>query len=99
MWARSGKQLFFHSPGANRLFVVDIRADKGVTAGVPVPLPIEDTIHPLQQRNFDVTADGQRLVVVLPSLTSSASAGRGSLQLNVVLNWFDELAQRVPIGR
>ncbi len=96
VWSRDGKELFFHAPGTNRLSVVEIRADKGVTAGVPMALPIEDTIHPIQQRNFDVTADGQRLVVVLPAQPSSGSAGGGSLQLNVVLNWFEELAQRVP---
>ena len=98
VWSRDGKQLFFHSPTPNRLFVMDIRADKGLTFGNPVALPIEDTIHPIQQRNYDVTPDGQRLVVVLPAQAAQGTANRaGSLQVNVVLNWFEELAQRVPM--
>ena len=75
-----------------------ISAPQGLTFGNPVALPIEDTIHPIQQRNYDVTADGQRLVVVLPAQAAQGTANRaGSLQVNVVLNWFEELAQRVPM--
>ncbi len=100
LWSHDGKQLFFHAPAQNRLFAVDIRADKGLTVGNPVALPIEDTIHPIQQRNYDVTADGQRLVVVVPPQTQAAPGNGnrvGSFQVNVVLNWFEELVQRVPM--
>lgn len=96
-WSRDGKQLFFHSPTPNRMFAVDIHADKGLTFGNPVALPIEDTIHPVLQRNYDVTVDGQRLVVVVPAQAAQGNESRvGSIQVNVVLNWFEHLAQRVP---
>ena len=38
--------------------------------------------------NYDVTRDGQRFVMV----KDDTSSGR----LNIVLNWFTELKQRVP---
>jgi len=38
--------------------------------------------------NFDVTNDGQRFLMV----KNDSASGR----LNVVLNWFEELKQRVP---
>jgi Tol biopolymer transport system component len=41
------------------------------------------------QRTFDVTRDG--LITVVPSQIT------GHSQVNVVLNWFDELRQRVPV--
>jgi Tol biopolymer transport system component len=98
VFSADGKELFFHQPGSNRLTVVDIRAEKGLTFGTPVPLPIEDTIHPIAQRNYDVSPDGKQLLVVLPAQTAQTSAGRAEqAQINVVLNWFDELAQRAPV--
>lgn len=59
---------------------------------------IEETIHPILQRNYDVAPGGQQLVVVLPVQTAQSNPERvGSVQINFVLNWFDELAQRAPI--
>ncbi len=43
--------------------------------------------------NYDVTPDGQRFVMVKPSEQQGAAT-----QINVVLNWFEELKQRVPTG-
>ena len=65
--------------------------------GTPVPLPIEDVIHPLAQRNYDVTPDGKQLLVVLPAQTAQNDPSRrASVQINVVLNWFEELRARAP---
>jgi hypothetical protein len=41
--------------------------------------------------NYDVTADGQRFVMVNTVTESPKPA-----QINVVLNWTEELKQRVP---
>ena len=98
-WSPDGKQLFFHAIGLNRFMVVDIRADQGLTLGVPVPLPIDDAIHPLTQRNYDVTPDGTQLLIVLPAQTQTAAGRRVSPQINIVLNWFEELKTRAPHTR
>ena len=80
--------------------VVDIRAEQGLTLGPPVPLPIDDAIHPLAQRNYDVTPDGKQLLIVLPAQTAQTAAGRrAAAQINVVLNWFEELKTRAPHTR
>jgi len=96
-WSPDGKQLFFHTAG-NRFFVVDVRPEQqGLAFSAPVPLPIDDTIHPVQQRNYDVTPDGKQLLVVLPAADSNTDAVRNSSErINVVLNWFEELRTRVP---
>ena len=39
--------------------------------------------------NYDVSSDGQRFVMV----KDDSSSGR----LNIVLNWLEELKQRVPV--
>ena len=40
---------------------------------------------------YDVTADGQRFLMVQPSEQRSPAT-----EFNVVLNWFEELKRRVP---
>ena len=44
---------------------------------------------------YDVSPDGQRFLM-LKAVESQTSA---PTQINVVLNWFEELKQRVPTGR
>ena len=41
--------------------------------------------------NYDVSDDGQRFLMLKPSEQEPAT------QINVVLNWFSELQQRVPV--
>lgn len=96
-WSRDGKQLFYHHLSTNRLMVVDVRTDPAFSFGKSTPLPIEGTVHPQAQRNYDVTPGGSFLVV-LPAGTGRTSDSRASTaQVNVVLNWFEELKQRAPV--
>ena len=94
-WSADGKRLFFHTTATNQLWMVDVQTEPGVTFGTPVALPIEGTIHPLQQRNYDVMPDGKRLLVVLPAEDAATSKARGTIQIGVVLDWFDDLKARV----
>ena len=43
----------------------------------------------LGDTNYDVTADGKRFLM-------NDSGGATSVQLNIVVNWFDELKRLVP---
>jgi hypothetical protein len=45
-------------------------------------------------RNFDITPDGQRFLM-LEELPRPASARTSPTSINVVLNWTEELKQRV----
>ena len=97
LWSRDGRQLFYHQPTTNKLVVVDVQTEPSFTVGKPTPLPIEGTIHPVAQRNYDVTPDGKQLLVVLPAASARTdSAARPTQQINIVLNWFEELKARVP---
>ena len=49
--------------------------------------------------NLAVTADGQRFLVTVLAGTGDAGDTATGPRLNVVLNWFEELKQRVPTGR
>jgi hypothetical protein len=49
---------------------------------------------PATAPNYDVTPDGQRFLMLKP-----IEQAAGPTQINVVLNWFEELKQKVPIGK
>ena len=44
--------------------------------------------------NYDVSRDGQRFLMVKASEQTEAAT-----QINIVLNWFEELKRRVPAGK
>ena len=45
---------------------------------------------------YDIHPDGKRfLMIKLPQ--SSASSGETPRKINIVLNWFEELKQKVPV--
>ena len=46
-------------------------------------------------RNFDILPDGERFVAVFPP--GSATAAAVGDEIHVVLNWFEELTERVPV--
>jgi len=43
--------------------------------------------------NYDVSPDGQRFLMLKPNEQAQAAT-----QINVVLNWFEDLKRRVPTG-
>ena len=44
--------------------------------------------------SYDITPDGQRFVMIKEGGPESEAPA----QINIVLNWFEELKQRVPTG-
>jgi hypothetical protein len=45
----------------------------------------------LSTPNYDVSSDGQRFLMLKPAEQAEATT-----QINVVLNWFEELKRKVP---
>jgi hypothetical protein len=50
---------------------------------------------PLTNPDYDVSPDGQRFLMLKPADQAEASP----TQINVVLNWFEELKRLVPPGK
>jgi len=87
VWARSGKELFYRT--GDQMMVVSVQADTTFKAEKPRLLfegSYRYTLTTGVTSNYDVTADGQRFVMVKEETT----------QINVVLNWFEELKRLVP---
>jgi serine/threonine-protein kinase len=94
VWSPDGKQLFYLS--ANRqIMAVDVQTQPSFSNGKTTPLPIENIIDP-GPRSYDISPDGKSFIVMLPR--SDADSNKyPSEQINVTLNWLEELKQRVPV--
>jgi eukaryotic-like serine/threonine-protein kinase len=93
VWNRNGRELFYRS--GDKMMAVNIATQSGFTAGTP-RLLFQGQYVPASTSspNYDVSADGQRFLM----LKRSEQAGAAPTQINVVLNWFEELKRRVPPG-
>ncbi len=49
-----------------------------------------------QYRDYDMSPDGDRLLMVFPA-DQSDSGEPSRPQINIILNWFEELKERVPV--
>ena len=94
-WSPDGKELFY-SRGPDRFVAVSVTTRPTFTFGNPVPVPrpfIER--GPAFERNNDITLDGKRFLGVVAA-GQTASGAPAAPQIQVVLNWFEELKARVP---
>jgi serine/threonine protein kinase len=92
VWNPKGRELFYRS--GNKMMAVDISAQPGFEAGKPKVLfegPYLPT--PLTFPNYDVSPDGQRFLMLKPEQAQAPT------QISVVMNWFEELKQKVPIEK
>ena len=92
LWAHDARQLFYRNGDA--VFAVDVQATPILSAGKPRKLFEKDyerttTLWP----NYDVAPDGRRFLMI------RTLDDKGPAQIDVVLNWVDELKQRVPVDR
>jgi len=89
-WNPTGRELFYRS--GDKMMAVPVTLQPSFSAGRPAML-FEGTYlsstFPLTGVTYDVTHDGQRFLMVRDQPTSAT-------QINVVVNWFEELKRLVP---
>jgi Tol biopolymer transport system component len=96
-WNPNGRELFYRS--GNRMMAVDVSLQPGFTAGKPRVLfegQYFTSVFPLTGVSYDVSRDGQRFLMVKEFAVQEPGQSAAPVQLNVVLNWFEELKRRVP---
>lgn len=95
MWSRDGKDLFY-IPGAELFGVVSVETKPVFGFGNFTSLPRSVFVEggPASARNFDVARDGRMLAVIPAGQTESGVARPTQLQLQIVLNWFEDVKQR-----
>ena len=94
VWNPNGRELFYRS--GEKMMAVDVATQPSFSAGKP-HLLFEGPYLPtrLTFPNYDVSRDGQSFLMLKPVEQSEAAP----TQINVVLNWFEELKQKVPTGK
>jgi Tol biopolymer transport system component len=93
MWNPNGRELFYRS--GDKMMAVDIVTKPSFAAGNPRMLFEKPYVPaPGTTPNYDVSPDGQRFLMLKPSEQGQSAP----TQINVVLNWFEELKRRVPTG-
>ena len=93
-WARNGRELFFRN--GTKMMAVEVTTQPNFAASTPRMLfEGRFEFRPQPRANYDVSPDGQRFLMV----KTSDQQQDGVRQLVVVLNWFEELKRRVPVGK
>jgi eukaryotic-like serine/threonine-protein kinase len=97
VWSRDGKQLYY-IPGPTRFVSVNVATQSGFAVTPPVPAPRGFNIGNAQTspRNHDIAPDGRFLGIIAAGLPATPTA-IGTQQMEFVINWFEELKQRVPV--
>jgi eukaryotic-like serine/threonine-protein kinase len=86
-WSRTGRELLYRQ--ADKMMAVDVETKPTFSPGRPRTLFEEGSYH-----EWDVAPDGTRFLMIKEDPAES-----GPAQLNVVLNWFEELKRRVPVAK
>jgi len=92
VWNRNGRELFYRS--GNKMMAVEITTQPNIALGNPrVLFERQYVLATVPISNYDVSPDGRRFLMVKGDEQSTTAT-----QINVVLNWFEELKRRVPTG-
>jgi serine/threonine-protein kinase len=92
VWNPKGRELFYRA--GKKMMAVDVTTEGAFSVGKPKVL-FEGTYVPTPRSfpDYDVSPDGQRFLML------KASEQATPTQINVVLNWFEELKVKVPTGK
>ena len=91
----SGRELFYRN--GDSVMAVAVEAGQTFKCGKPEAL-FRGTYasFPQDRHSWDISPDGKRFLM-MKEPQSTVSAGRGPRKIDIVLNWFEELKQRVPV--
>jgi eukaryotic-like serine/threonine-protein kinase len=94
LWNRNGRELFYRN--GNKMMAMEITTKPSFSPGTPKMLfeGQYQTLPTISTPNYDASPDGQRFLMLKPTGQEQAA----TTQINVVLNWFEELKQKVPVG-
>jgi serine/threonine-protein kinase len=95
VWGRNGRELFYQN--GDKMMAAAVQTQKSTFVAARPKLLFEGhyetDVYP-SYANYDVGLDGQRFLMI-----KTSEEERAATQINVVLNWFEELKRRVPTGK
>ena len=100
LWSPGGDRLFYRPASSTTgitLRSVDVVTEPDFAFRNEQTLPIEGFTVVSFYRDYDIMPDGERLVMVFPADQTERGEAAPPPQINMVLNWFQELTERVPV--
>jgi Tol biopolymer transport system component len=98
-WSRDGRELFYWTDDA--LMVVAVETVPSFKPGTPKVLlkrkPVISNSSLGSGISWDIDLDGKRFLMIKPVADGNESAEGPPRKINIVLNWTEELKQRVPV--
>ena len=95
-WSPDGQELFYRAGDGSALMGVTVETEPTFSAGIPETVIEGNYVYaPGQGRNWDISPDGQRFLM-LKNVGQSATEDGPPPKVTIVLNWFDELQRLVP---
>ena len=88
LWSPYGKELFYRSPDA--IMAVSVKTEPAFKPGLPISLFPDKYVG-----QFDISPDGKRFLMLKPE--DEESETEAPRKIVVVLNWFEDLKDRVPV--
>jgi Tol biopolymer transport system component len=98
LWSPDGKKLFYLGLD-NSVMVVDVKTEPTFSLGTPQKL-FQSEYLPFSESAgtpWDIHPDGDRFIMIKPPPGVSATVATGPRKINIVLNWDEELKERVPV--
>ena len=91
LWSRDGGELLYLS-GPGTVMAVSVDTTTTFMAGRPEVVVQGNYVT----QDYDVSLDGQRFLMIKDA-ASDADSDIAAPKINIVLNWFEELKERVPV--
>jgi serine/threonine protein kinase/dipeptidyl aminopeptidase/acylaminoacyl peptidase len=97
LWSPNGRELFYLKEDA--AMAVSVETEPIFKAGKPETLFRGTYVRfsTSERQPWDISPDGKRFLMIKPpGSTGAATTAAGPRRINIVVNWFEELKQRVP---
>ena len=96
-WSPDGSELFYTNFAGDRMMVVEVETEPTLRVSRPELLFEGRYAVPVGGgRNYDVSADGQRFVMI-SAVTDGDPEAASDTSLILVENWFEEVKRLVPV--
>ena len=102
LWSKDGRELLYRNGDA--AMAVSVKAESDFSFQTPLVLfrgnYVSVNLNPAgnELKPWDISPDGKHFLM-MKAAGSNAAVGEGPRRINIVLNWFEELKQRLPTGK
>jgi dipeptidyl aminopeptidase/acylaminoacyl peptidase len=97
LWSPDGREIFYLNGDA--VMAVSVEAREAFSLGTPKLLfrGTHVAAYPSDGTPWDIHPDGKRFLMIKPPAPAGGQSADQPRKVNIVLNWTEELKQRVPV--